>query len=163
YYLFARAAFAGRWTAILTGLLCAAHPYWVINTAELGDGVLSTFLLAACVLLGAVGGRSGGVFPSWLYGVGLAGSGLAPTVQGPAGRHAAPTPRGGRRVLPGRGLGRPGRLADGGRTPERTRVAAARLPGDPLRDRAGRVGFGFARLAFEPPLAAPGQAPGAGR
>ena len=42
--------------AALTGVLCAIHPVWVLNTAEPNDGVLATFLLGLCLFLGARGG-----------------------------------------------------------------------------------------------------------
>ncbi len=76
YFFFALRAFGSRLVAALTGLLCAFHPFWVINTAEINDGVLTTFLLAACLLLGARGGQSGGAFGSLLYGLLLAGLAL---------------------------------------------------------------------------------------
>ena len=31
----------------LAGLFCAFHPFWVVNVAELNDGVLTSFLLSA--------------------------------------------------------------------------------------------------------------------
>src|SRR5690349_12478099 len=52
YFLFARRAFHSSGIACVAGLLCALHPFWIINTAELSDGVLATFLLAACLMSG---------------------------------------------------------------------------------------------------------------
>jgi hypothetical protein len=72
YFLFARRAFRNLFVATLAGLLCAANPFWIVNTAELNDGVLATFLLAAALPLGARGGQMGGAFTSLLYGVLLA-------------------------------------------------------------------------------------------
>jgi hypothetical protein len=74
YFLFARRAFASRFVALLAGLACVAYPFWIINTAELNDGVLATFLLAACLFLGTRAGQSGGAFTSLLYGLALAGT-----------------------------------------------------------------------------------------
>jgi hypothetical protein len=72
WFLFARRAFNSALAAFLAGLLCALHPFWVINTAETNDGVLTSFLLAAAVCLGARGSQSGGAFTSLLYGLSLA-------------------------------------------------------------------------------------------
>jgi hypothetical protein len=72
YFLFALRAFANRWVAALTGLGCALHPFWIINTAEIKDGVLATFLLAACLAAGARASQSGGPISSLLYGLALA-------------------------------------------------------------------------------------------
>jgi 4-amino-4-deoxy-L-arabinose transferase-like glycosyltransferase len=76
YFLFALRAFGSRIVATLAGLLCAVHPFWIINTAEIQDGVLTTFLVATCLLLGAYGSQAGGPFTSLLYGLGLAGLAL---------------------------------------------------------------------------------------
>lgn len=76
YFLFARIAFGNPLVALLAGLACALHPYWIINTAEVDDGVLASFLLAACVFLGARAGQGGGPFTSLLYGLALAGLAL---------------------------------------------------------------------------------------
>src|SRR5262245_27277305 len=51
YFCFARRVFHSGNVAALTGLLCALHPFWIVNTAELNDGVLATFLLAAALML----------------------------------------------------------------------------------------------------------------
>jgi hypothetical protein len=76
YFLFALRAFGSSWVAALAGLLCALHPVWIVDTAQLADGVLTTFLLAACLSLGARGGQSGGAFTSLLFGLALAGLAL---------------------------------------------------------------------------------------
>jgi hypothetical protein len=73
YFLFARRAFRNWPVALLTGLLCAVYPFWIINTAELADGVLVTFLLAASLFLGATGVQEGGATASLLFGLSLAG------------------------------------------------------------------------------------------
>jgi hypothetical protein len=76
YFLFALRAFQSRLVAILAGLLCAVHPFWIIATAELTDAALAAFLLAACIYLGARAGQSGGALTSLLYGLALAGLAL---------------------------------------------------------------------------------------
>jgi hypothetical protein len=76
YFLFARRAFRSWLVGLLAGLACALHPFWVINTAELNDGVVTSFLLALCLWLGARGTQEGGPFSSLLYGLGLAGLAL---------------------------------------------------------------------------------------
>jgi hypothetical protein len=76
YFLFARRAFQHLLVATVAGLLCAVYPFWIINTAEVSDGVLATFLLAACLFLGARGGQSGGPLTSLVYGLLLAGLAL---------------------------------------------------------------------------------------
>jgi 4-amino-4-deoxy-L-arabinose transferase-like glycosyltransferase len=72
YYLFACRAFRSQLTGLLAGVLAAFHPFWIINTAEMNDGVLATFLLAASLFLGARGSQSGGPLTSWCYGLVLA-------------------------------------------------------------------------------------------
>ncbi|MCI0459965.1 MAG: hypothetical protein L0Z62_23690 [Gemmataceae bacterium] len=76
YFFFARRAFHSLLVATLTGLFCALHPFWIINTAEIDDGVLSTFLLGACLMLGTRGGQAGGALNSFVYGGALAGLAL---------------------------------------------------------------------------------------
>jgi len=72
YFLFAFRAFGSRLVAFLAGILCAVHPFWIVNTAEINDGVLVSFLLALSLYLGASGGQSGAAFTSLLYGLSLA-------------------------------------------------------------------------------------------
>jgi 4-amino-4-deoxy-L-arabinose transferase-like glycosyltransferase len=76
YFLFARRAFRHRGVATLAGLLCAVHPFWVIDTAALDDGVLTSFLLALALVFGTRGGQEGGAFVSLLFGLTLAGLSL---------------------------------------------------------------------------------------
>src|SRR5579883_2866719 len=76
YFLFTRRAFGSRLVAGLTGLFCALHPFWVIDTAALDDGVLASFLLAAALCFGARGVQLSGAFSSLLYGLTLAGLAL---------------------------------------------------------------------------------------
>ncbi len=72
YCLLARRVFRSQAIAVVAGLLCALHPFWIVNVAELNDGVLASFLLALCLLLGSIGGRSGGAFTSLAFGLLLA-------------------------------------------------------------------------------------------
>lgn len=76
YFLFARRAFGSRLVAGLTGLFCALHPFWVIDTAAIDDGVLASFLLAVALLFGQRGVQLSGAFSSLLYGLTLAGLAL---------------------------------------------------------------------------------------
>jgi 4-amino-4-deoxy-L-arabinose transferase-like glycosyltransferase len=76
YFFFARRAFRSALVGALAGLLCALNPFWIINTAELNDGVLATTLLAAAIVLGTRGSQDGGAFTSLLYGLALAGLAL---------------------------------------------------------------------------------------
>jgi hypothetical protein len=71
YYVFAHRAFASTLAAALAGLLVAVHPFWIVNTAELADGVLVSFLLSAALALGTRGSQVGGAFTSLLYGLAL--------------------------------------------------------------------------------------------
>lgn len=73
FFLFARWAFASTATATVAGLLCALHPFGVLATAELADGVLAGFLLAAALALGTRAGQVGGAVTSLLFGLSLAG------------------------------------------------------------------------------------------
>ena len=73
YFLITRRAFHSLTVGTLTGLLAAVHPFWIVNTAEINDGVLATFLLALALWLGVRGGQQGGALTSLLYGLVLAG------------------------------------------------------------------------------------------
>ncbi|MBL8793605.1 MAG: glycosyltransferase family 39 protein, partial [Planctomycetia bacterium] len=73
YYLIAREAFPGRLVAFLTGLLCALHPFWVVSTAAVNDGVLATFMLGAALWLGVRAQRFDGALTALLFGLTLAG------------------------------------------------------------------------------------------
>jgi hypothetical protein len=72
YFLFARRAFGSIFVAALAGIFCALHPFWVIDTATIDDGVLATFLLSAVMFFGARGVQASGAFSSLLYGLALA-------------------------------------------------------------------------------------------
>lgn len=76
YFFFARRAFHHTMVATIAGLLAALHPFWVINTAELNDGVLATFLVGMSLALGARGGQVGGAFTGLAFGLALAGVAL---------------------------------------------------------------------------------------
>jgi 4-amino-4-deoxy-L-arabinose transferase-like glycosyltransferase len=73
YFFFARRAFDSTLAGAIAGLLAAFYPFWIVNTAELADGVLATFLLAAALALGTRGSQVGGAFTSAAYGLSLAG------------------------------------------------------------------------------------------
>jgi 4-amino-4-deoxy-L-arabinose transferase-like glycosyltransferase len=76
YFLFARRAFRSLTVGTLTGLFAAAYPFWIINTADLNDGVLTAFLLAGVLFLGVRASQTSGPFASLLYGLTLAGLAL---------------------------------------------------------------------------------------
>jgi hypothetical protein len=76
YFLFARRAFRSLFVGTLVGLVAAAYPFWVVNTAALEDGVLATFLLALALFLGGRASQTGGPFASLLFGLTLAGLAL---------------------------------------------------------------------------------------
>jgi hypothetical protein len=73
YFLFARRAFGHLLVAALAGLFCAFHPFWIISTAEINDGVLTSFLLAAGLFLAVRGLQASDAFSSLLYGLALVG------------------------------------------------------------------------------------------
>ena len=77
YFLFARRAFRGTLVAVLAGLLCALHPFWIIDTATLADGTTATFLLALVLFLGVRASQTSGPLSSLLYGLALAALALA--------------------------------------------------------------------------------------
>jgi Dolichyl-phosphate-mannose-protein mannosyltransferase len=72
YFFFARRAFHSTVIGTLAGLMAAFHPFWIINTAELNDGVLTTFLLGASLMFGTRAGHTGGAFSGFLFGLTLA-------------------------------------------------------------------------------------------
>jgi hypothetical protein len=76
YFFFARRAFRSAAVATLAGLFCALHPFWVINTLELNDGVLACFLLGLALATGARGAQEGDALGSLLFGLALAGLAL---------------------------------------------------------------------------------------
>lgn len=76
YFLFARRAFHSTLIGTLAGLLVALDPFAILNTAELGDGVLASFMLAICLALGARAAQEGGAFTSLVFGLALAGLAL---------------------------------------------------------------------------------------
>jgi hypothetical protein len=76
YFFFARRAFHSTAIATLAGLLTALHPFWIVNTAELNDGVLASFLLGVSLMFGTRAGQEGGAFSSLLFGLALAGLAL---------------------------------------------------------------------------------------
>jgi hypothetical protein len=72
YFFFARRAFHSLLVGVLAGLLCAANPFWIVNTAEINDGVVSSFLLGISLMLGSRASQQGGALTSLLYGLALA-------------------------------------------------------------------------------------------
>jgi 4-amino-4-deoxy-L-arabinose transferase-like glycosyltransferase len=72
YFLFARRAFRSLAVATLAGLMSALHLFWVINTADVNDGVVATFLLALALYLGVRAGQTAEASTSLLYGLSLA-------------------------------------------------------------------------------------------
>jgi 4-amino-4-deoxy-L-arabinose transferase-like glycosyltransferase len=72
-FFFVRRAFFNSIAALAAGLLAAVHPFWIINTAELSDGTLTTFLVAAALALGTRGTQAGDAFTSLLFGLSLGG------------------------------------------------------------------------------------------
>jgi hypothetical protein len=72
YALIARRAFGSMFVAVFTGLLCALHPFWIVNTAEINDGVVVTFLLGVSLWLGMRAVQDGGLVSSFFFGVVLA-------------------------------------------------------------------------------------------
>jgi hypothetical protein len=76
YFLFARRAFFSNGIGFVAGLLCAVYPFWVFDCAEIADGALVSFLLAATLAVGTRGSQVGGAFTSLLFGLLLAGLAL---------------------------------------------------------------------------------------
>ncbi len=72
YFFLARRIFRSLLVGTLAGILAALHPFWIINTAEMNDGVLATFLLAASLMLGTRAAQAGGAVTSLLFGLALA-------------------------------------------------------------------------------------------
>ncbi len=73
YYLVAWRAFGQhQLLALIVGLATAFYPFWIINTGELEDGVLASFLLAWSLSLGVYVGQKGGIIRSFLLGAVLA-------------------------------------------------------------------------------------------
>ena len=52
YFFFARWALGKSPVALVAGLLTALHPFWILNTAEMNDGVLASFGLSLVLMLG---------------------------------------------------------------------------------------------------------------
>lgn len=72
YFLIARRAFASVVVGLLAGLGTAFYPFWVVNVAELQDGVLATFLVALVLNLAVKSGQKAGALSSLLLGLALA-------------------------------------------------------------------------------------------
>jgi 4-amino-4-deoxy-L-arabinose transferase-like glycosyltransferase len=76
YFLFARRAFRSLGVGVMAGILCALHPFWVVDTAQIDDGVLVTFAVALALFSGVRASQTGGPFASLLYGLALAAAAL---------------------------------------------------------------------------------------
>src|SRR5262245_29567154 len=76
YFLFGWYAFRSRSVALLAGLFCALHPFWIVNTAALEDGTVTAFMLGLVLYTGAVASRDAAAFHSLLFGLALAGLAL---------------------------------------------------------------------------------------
>jgi predicted outer membrane repeat protein len=76
YYLFARRAFRHLLVGFLAGLFTALHPFWIIGTATIDDGILAAFALGGCLFLGNQAGEKGGALRSLFFGLALAGLAL---------------------------------------------------------------------------------------
>jgi 4-amino-4-deoxy-L-arabinose transferase-like glycosyltransferase len=72
YFLLARRAFDSTFVGFLAGVFCALNPFAVLNAAEVQDGVLASFAVAASLYLGVRAGQSGGALTSFLFGLFLA-------------------------------------------------------------------------------------------
>jgi 4-amino-4-deoxy-L-arabinose transferase-like glycosyltransferase len=72
YALVALRAFGSIPVAIGTGLLCALHPFWIINTAEINDGVVVSFLMALALWLAARSVQDAALVSSFGFGIVLA-------------------------------------------------------------------------------------------
>jgi hypothetical protein len=75
-FLYAWIAFASRTAAFLVGFLAAVDPFAIVNVGEIGDGTVTTFLLAASLLLGLHAARSANPVTSLAFGLCLAGLSL---------------------------------------------------------------------------------------
>ncbi|MCS6852718.1 MAG: hypothetical protein NZ700_16295 [Gemmataceae bacterium] len=71
-FLLAQRMFRHTLVGVLSGLAAAVYPFWILNTAELNDGVWATFLLMAVVWLGCRGAAEGGAVTSLVFGFSLA-------------------------------------------------------------------------------------------
>jgi hypothetical protein len=76
YFLFTLRVFSSRVAAFLAGAFAAAYPFWVLNTADINDGVLTSFLLGMSLYLAARAIQTHGPFASLLFGLALAGLAL---------------------------------------------------------------------------------------
>jgi len=68
-FMAARRAFDHLPIALLAGLGAAFYPLWIVNVAELGDGVFATFVFMATLVLGIRAGQQGGAWTCFCYGV----------------------------------------------------------------------------------------------
>ncbi len=67
-FYFSRRAFRSNLVGLIAGTLAAAHPFFIVNAAELSDGTAVTFFLVAALALGARASQTGGLFAAFLCG-----------------------------------------------------------------------------------------------
>lgn len=70
-YLLARRAFASRAAGVLTAYAAALHPGWIVQTADVSDGVLTGFLLTLGLVQFIYAHERGGLVKSVLVGLTL--------------------------------------------------------------------------------------------
>jgi 4-amino-4-deoxy-L-arabinose transferase-like glycosyltransferase len=70
-YLLARRAFASRSAGILTSYAAALHPGWIVQTADVSDGVLTGLLLTLGLVQFLYANERGGLIKSVLFGLTL--------------------------------------------------------------------------------------------
>jgi 4-amino-4-deoxy-L-arabinose transferase-like glycosyltransferase len=71
-FLTASRAFRSLVVGLLAGLAAIGHPFWIISTAEMQDGVLATFLVAFVLYLAVRAGQQGGALTALLLGLTVA-------------------------------------------------------------------------------------------
>lgn len=72
YFLLARRTFCSVVAGALAGVLCAVHPFWILDTSARADGVTATFLLALALFCGICASQTRGILSSLLFGLTLA-------------------------------------------------------------------------------------------
>lgn len=75
-FFFALDSFHNLSIATVAGVLYAFHPFAILATAEINDGTLISFLVAASLALGTRCGQTGGALTSLGFGIALAGVAL---------------------------------------------------------------------------------------
>lgn len=75
-FLAATRAFQSRVVGLLAGAAAIFHPFWVISTPELQDGVLATFLVSFALCLAIRAGQQGGALTCLVLGMALSAAAL---------------------------------------------------------------------------------------